>query len=70
MISIGGMTNTIGRLIGGAVCDLDRLTPLQSTMLSLILSVIPSIALPFCASYLNFVFAFGIISFFTGKERR
>ena len=68
LISVGGISNTIGRLVGGAVSDWPRPSPLNLTIASLSLALLPSFALPFCYQYFTFVIAFGLLTFLLGED--
>eukprot|EP00092_Neocalanus_flemingeri_P022081 GFUD01023950.1.p1 GENE.GFUD01023950.1~~GFUD01023950.1.p1 ORF type:complete len:442 (-),score=61.43 GFUD01023950.1:20-1345(-) len=66
LISAGGISNTIGRLVGGWLSDQSWTHPILITVVSLILAIIPSFVLPWCLAYWTFLISFGFFGFITG----
>jgi len=55
LLSIVGITNTIGRIISGFITDLSCVNALIVTVISLGVGAIAPLAFPFCAEYWSFV---------------
>jgi len=66
LISVGGICNTVGRFVGGAISDLSWVQPLHLTCLTLTASLIPAFVIPFSHYYWTFIIAVGMDGFLTG----
>jgi len=66
LISAGGISNTIGRLVGGWLSDQRWTHPLVITLVALIAGVVPSFVIPWCSAYWTFLISFGFFGFVTG----
>jgi len=66
LISVGGISNTLGRLVGGWLSDLPWTHPVYIVLVSVTLSIVPSLLLPSCVAYWTFLFCFGFFGFVTG----
>ena len=51
VISVGGISNTIGILDGGVVSERSQPSPLILIVVSLTVALVPSFVLPFCYQF-------------------
>jgi len=66
LISAGGISNTIGRFVGGWLSGQSWTHPLGITLMAVTAAVIPSFVLPWCLAYWTFLVSFGFFGFVTG----
>jgi len=68
LISVGGISNTLGRLLGGWLSDKPWApAPLHLTLLAIACAAIPSFILPSCLAYWTFLVNFGFFGMVTGS---
>ena len=68
LISAGGISNTLGRLLGGWMSDHPRLHPLAVTLVTILLCTAPTTALAACWSFATFMICFGAFGVLTGQS--
>ena len=66
LISVGGISNTIGRLTGGWLSDLPQLHPLALDLVIVTIACVPTTLLGICWAYWTFLVSFGAFGFLTG----
>ena len=66
VISVGGISNTIGILSGGVASDRSQPSSFILIVVSLTVALVPSFVLHFCYQYFTFVIAFVLLTFLQG----
>jgi len=66
LISAGGISNTIGRFLGGWLCDLPSLHPFVVAFSSVLVAALPSLIIPRMGYYWQFLILFAIFGLSTG----
>jgi len=66
LISAGGISNTVGRFLGGWLCDIPFVHPFMILLASVVVSLIPSFTIPRMTSYGEFFSLFSVFGLATG----
>jgi len=66
LISAAGISNTVGRFLGGWFCDLPTLHPIVVAFGSVIVAAVPSFMIPRMGCYWEFLLLFAIFGLSTG----
>jgi len=68
LISVGGISNTLGRLLGGWLSDKHWAPkPLHLSLAGILAAALPSFILPHCLAYWTFLVNFGFFGLVTGS---